>query len=199
MTKTKLADWSRARMELKMLPTSGNLIVWTWSVESQETSEKSKHSAALFHNSNQDVEMAMHGDNFVCLLDDDRLNTSILFSNPKTQQKTWRTLGFKDSNFNNLVSLNCGFRVGVDWTRQHLYVESDVKLEPLIIKPGCNTKTETMSTPWQKLKDKPMLDGRQNLILNKIDATVCRSVCLKLSYLAQDRLDFAETVRQLAN
>ena len=43
-----------------------------------------------------------------------------------------------------------------------------------------------------------MLDGRQSLILNKIDATRCRSACLKLSDLTQDRLDFAETVRQLA-
>ena len=43
-----------------------------------------------------------------------------------------------------------------------------------------------------------MLDGRLSLILNEIDATRCRSVCLKRSYLAQDRLDFADTVRQLA-
>ena len=43
-----------------------------------------------------------------------------------------------------------------------------------------------------------MLDGRQSLILNEIDATRCRSVCLKISYLAQDRLDLAEIVRQLA-
>ena len=32
------------------------------------------HSAASFHNSNQDVRMAVHGDDFVCLSDDDGLN-----------------------------------------------------------------------------------------------------------------------------
>ena len=32
-----------------------------------------KHSAALFHNPNQDVRMAVHGDVFVCLSDDDGL------------------------------------------------------------------------------------------------------------------------------
>ena len=31
------------------------------------------HSAALFHNPNQDVRMAVHGDDFVCLSDDDGL------------------------------------------------------------------------------------------------------------------------------
>ena len=42
-----------------------------------------------------------------------------------------------------------------------------------------------------------MLDGRQSLILKKIDATRCGSVCLKRPFLAQDRLDFAGRVRQL--
>ena len=34
---------------------------------------RGKHSAALFHNPNQGMRMAMHGDDFVCLSDDDRL------------------------------------------------------------------------------------------------------------------------------
>ena len=73
-----------------------------------------------------------------------------------------------------------------------------MKLEPhIIIESGRNTKTETMNTPWQKLQDKLVLDGRQSLIVNEIDATRCRSVSLKFSRLAQNRLDFAETVRQL--
>ena len=32
---------------------------------------RGKHSAALFHNPIQDVRMAVHGDDFVCLSDDD--------------------------------------------------------------------------------------------------------------------------------
>ena len=40
MTKTKLADGSIACMELKMLPTSGILVVRTASVESQEAFEE---------------------------------------------------------------------------------------------------------------------------------------------------------------
>ena len=34
---------------------------------------RGKRSAALFHNPNQDVRMAVHGDDFVCLSDDDGL------------------------------------------------------------------------------------------------------------------------------
>ena len=32
---------------------------------------RGNHSAALFHNPNEDVRMAVHGDDFVCLSDDD--------------------------------------------------------------------------------------------------------------------------------
>ena len=35
--------------------------------------QRGKHSAALFHNQNEDVRTAVHGDDFVCLSDDDGL------------------------------------------------------------------------------------------------------------------------------
>ena len=43
-----------------------------------------------------------------------------------------------------------------------------------------------------------MLDGRRSPILNRDDATRYRSACMKVSYLAQDRLDLAETAKHLA-
>ena len=64
MTKTKLADWSRACTEVKQLDYA-NLIC----VESGGF-RRGEHSAALFHSPNQDVRMAVHGDDFVCLSDD---------------------------------------------------------------------------------------------------------------------------------
>ena len=80
---------------------------------------RGKHRAALFHNTNQGVRMAMQGD-FEYLVDDDGLkhintqiewqwmattlcvcqtmmdsNTSTVFSNPNTQRKTWEHLDSK--------------------------------------------------------------------------------------------------------
>ena len=46
---------------------------------------RGKHSAALFHNPDQYVKMAMDGDNFQCLLDDDGLKDIDTLLNPKTQ------------------------------------------------------------------------------------------------------------------
>ena len=55
-----------------------------------------------------------------------------------------------------------------------------------------------MSTPREKLHDKLVLDGRRSPILKKDEATRYRSACMRLSYLAQDRLDLAETAKHLA-
>ena len=131
-------------------------------------------SAALFHNPNQDVRMAVHGDNFVCLSDE-------------------------DSDVKSLLLLNRVFRVGVDQTGQYLDIEPDLRHAPLIIsESGCNTDTKAVSTPREKLQDKLVLDGRRSPIRKKDEATRYKSSCVRLSYLAQDRLDLAETAKHLA-
>ena len=45
---------------------------------------RGKHSTALFHNPNQDVRMAMHGDKFECLLDDDGSKHIVNLLKPNT-------------------------------------------------------------------------------------------------------------------
>ena len=93
---------------------------------------RGKHSAALFHNPNEDVRMAVHGDDFVCLSDGDGLKhfDSLLIS--KYTAKDMGTLGFGDS--------------GTDQTGQYLDIEP--RHAPLIIsESGCNANTKTVSTP----------------------------------------------------
>ena len=55
-----------------------------------------------------------------------------------------------------------------------------------------------MSTPREKLKDKLVLDGRRSPILKEDESTRYRSACVRISYLAQHRLDLAETAKHLA-
>ena len=107
------------------------------------------------------------------------------------------TLGFEDSDVKSFPLLNGEFRVGVDQTGQ--YLDIDLRHAPLIIhESGCNTNTKAVSTPREKLQDKLMLDGRQSPVLKKDEATRYRSACMRLSYLAQDRLDLAEAAKHLA-
>ena len=70
MAKTKLTECSRARTELKTLPNNWQLDYVNLICGELGGFRRGKHSAALFHNPNQDVSMAVHGDDFVCLSDD---------------------------------------------------------------------------------------------------------------------------------
>ena len=86
-------------------------------MESWEDSEEGQ-CAALFRNSNEDVKMAMHGDDFVSS------ETSTNFSNPKDSAKSMGTLGFEDSDVKSLLLLNRVFRVGTDQTGQYLDINT---------------------------------------------------------------------------
>ena len=57
-----------------------------------------KHSAALFHKSNRDVRMAVHGDDCLCLSGDDGLQHIDSLFKSKYIAKDMGTLGFEDSD-----------------------------------------------------------------------------------------------------
>ena len=100
---------------------------------------RGKHSAALFHNSNEDVKMAVHGDDFVCLSDDDGLTHIDKRRKSKYTAKNMGTLVILESDVKSHLLLNRVFRVGPVQTGQHLNVEPDLRHAPLIInESGCN-------------------------------------------------------------
>ena len=73
-----------------MLLISGNLVVRTGSVESQEAFEEA-NTAQHCSTIHIKMRMAMQGDNFECLLDDDGLKHIDLFANLWTHdmENTW--------------------------------------------------------------------------------------------------------------
>ena len=85
---------------------------------------RGKHSAALFHNPVQDARMAVHGDHFVCLSDDDGLKHIDSLLKSKCTAKDMGTLGFEASDVKSLMLLNRVFRVGFDQTGQYLDIET---------------------------------------------------------------------------
>ena len=160
---------------------------------------RGKHSATLFHSSDEDVRMAVYGDDFVCLSDDDGLKHIDGLLKSKYTAKDMGTLGCEDSDVKSLLLLNRVLRVGTDQTGQYLCNEPDLRHAPHIIsESGCNTNTKTKSTPREKLQEKLVSEGRRSPILKKEDATRYRPARKRLSYLAQDRLDLAETAKHLA-
>ena len=122
----------------------------------------------------------------MCLSDDDGLEHIDGLLKSKYTAKDMGTLG------QSLLLLNRVSRFGVDQTGQYLDSELDLRHAPR------NTNTKAVSTPREKLQDKLVLDGRRSPILKKDEATRYRSAGIRLSYLAQDRLDLAETAKHLA-
>ena len=121
------------------------------------------------------------------------------FLKSKYIAKVMGRLGFEESHVKSLLLLNRVFRVGTDQTGQYLDIELDWRHAPLIINEyECNANTKRASTPREKLQDKVVSDVRKSPILQKEDATRYRSACMRLSYLAQDRLDLAETAKHVA-
>ena len=160
---------------------------------------RGKHSEALFHYPIQDVRMAVHGDDFVRLSDDDGLKHIDSLLKSKHTAKDMGPLAFEDSDVKSLLCLNRVFRVGVDQTGQYLDIEPDLRHAPLIIsESGCNANTEAVSTSREKSQDKLVLERRRSPILQKDETTRYRSARVRLSYLAQDRLDLAAAAKHLA-
>ena len=91
----------------------------------------------------------------LCLSDDDGLKHIDSLLKFEYTAKDMGTLGFEDSDVKRLLLLNRVFRVGADQTGQFLYIGPDLRHAPLIIsQSGCNTNTEAVSTPREKLHGK---------------------------------------------
>ena len=75
---------------------------------------RGNHSAALLLNPNQDVRMAVYGDDFVCLSDDDGLKHIDKLLKSKDTAKDMGTLRFEGSDVKSILLLNRAFQVGTD-------------------------------------------------------------------------------------
>ena len=113
---------------------------------------------ALFHTSDNDLRMAVHSDDFVCLSDDDGFKH---IDKSKYAAKDRRTPGFEESDVKSLLLLNRVMRVGTDQTEPSLDIEPDLRHAPLIINESrCNENTKTVNTPREKLPEKLQTVGR---------------------------------------
>ena len=63
---------------------------------------RAQHSAALFQNPNKDVRMAVYGDDFVCLSDDDGIKHIDKLLESKYTAKDMGTLGSEESDVKSL-------------------------------------------------------------------------------------------------
>ena len=114
-------------------------------MENWEDSEEAKHSAADFHNSNEDVRMAVHGDDFVCLSDDDGFKTHKLFKSKYTATDMG-TLEFEESDGKKSSIVCLGFETQASWLR------ADKSALPVLERPWLEK-----ITAHSRIREKPLL------------------------------------------
>ncbi|CAK0855964.1 unnamed protein product [Prorocentrum cordatum] len=161
--------------------------------------KRGKHNAALFFNPTADISMAVHGDDFVVLSDDDGLNHVDRLLASKYPSKLMGTVGFDDGDNDSLQLLNRIVRRGRDARGEYLEIEPDPRHAKMILaETGCAESTKAVNTPREKIKDATVLEGIKGKKLVASEVTRYRSVCMRLSYLAQDRLDLVESAKSAA-
>ncbi|CAK0895671.1 unnamed protein product, partial [Prorocentrum cordatum] len=161
--------------------------------------KRGKHNAALFFNPAGDIRMAVHGGDFVVLSDVDGLEHVDRLLSPKYPSKMMGTLGFDEGDYESLQLLNRIVRRGKDTRGEYIEIEPDPRHAKMILaETGCTEATKSVSTPREKLKDTTILEGIKGKKLIASETTRYRSVCMRLSYLAQDRLDLVESAKTSA-
>ena len=89
--------------------------------------QRGKHSAPLFHNSNEDVMMAVHGSESVCLSGGGGLKHFDKLLKSKYTAKDMGILGLEDSDVKSVLLWKPVFRVGTVQIGQFLDIELDLR------------------------------------------------------------------------
>ena len=160
---------------------------------------RGKHSAALFHNPNQDVRWQCTAMTLcVCQMTMDS-DTSTVFSYPNIRQKTWEHWDSKIQTWKafccwtvcselELIKLDSAWTLNLTWDTLH---SSSVNQDAIRTRKRWAHHEINYRTNWCWTEDgvrfwRKMMPARY------------RSGCMRLSYLAQDRLNLAETAKHLA-
>ena len=120
---------------------------------------RGKHSAALFHNANEDVRMALHGEDFVCLSDDDGLNQIDKRLESKYTGKRHGNTGIRRVSCEKSSVVKPCDR---SWDRSDWTVLGHrTRLETCTthLQSIWMAKTKTVRTPREKLQDNLVLDS----------------------------------------
>ena len=147
--------------------------------------ERGRHNAALFLNKLLDVRMAVHGDDFMVLGDDEGLEHADELLRSRYPTKNMGTLGFADTDDSKLQLLNRILKVGRDSRGEFIDLEPDPRHAQMIVADsGCNDHTKSVGTPREKIKDELVKEGLKTRKLVGEECTRYRSACMRLSYLA---------------
>ena len=153
-------------------------------------------SASVFYNEELDMRCLVHGDDFLCLGDDEAQATMEKLLAQKYDYKIVGGIGPDSSDGEEMCVLNRTLRFN-KYTGVLTY-EADQRHAELIVRELGLESAKPVSTPHDKKNLEQIMQDDKTPVLTGEDVTKYRSLTMRASYLSQDRSDICDTVKILA-
>ena len=143
-----------------------------------------------------DIRVLVHGDDFVVLADDDGHEFVKKALAERYAFKEVGGIGPDDGDGTEFVVLNRLVRF--DRKTGSVEYEADPRHVEIMIKQLGLENCKSCKTPNEKKKSADIARALESKLLDPVKSSMYRSLVMRGSYLAQDRMDIAETVKTLA-
>ena len=154
-----------------------------------------KSNPAVFFHAEEDCRTFVHGDDFCALGDLDAVDNLEKLLMSRYELKRVGTLGFEKDCVQELSFLNKVVRLVEDDGEVCFEVEADQRHAEIIVKEMGLESGKTADTPEVKDKDG---EAESSPLLAAADTRQYRSLTMRAAYLAADRADIGNTVKNLA-
>ena len=151
---------------------------------------------ALFINEEHDLRFLVHGDDFLCLGDEDAIRFLEDCLKTKFEYRIDGLLGPDDKDDSHMHVLNRV--VTFDKKTGEVCYEADPRHAQHIVRALGLEGCKPVSTPAEKQKMSDILSSEEMSELEREELTQFRSLTMRAAYLSADRADVAEAVKSLA-
>jgi len=151
---------------------------------------------ALFINEEHDLRFLVHGDDFLCLGDEDAIRFLEDCLKTKFEYRIDGLLGPDDKGDSHMHVLNRV--VTFDKKTGEVCYEADPRHAQHIVRALGLEGCKPVSTPAEKQKMSDILSSEEMSELEREELTQFRSLTMRAAYLSADRADIAEAVKSLA-
>jgi hypothetical protein len=155
---------------------------------------KGSASTAIFFHEDLDIRVLVHGDDFLTLADQEGLRHTEKVLAGRYDYKVVGSIGPDPSDKGEMCVLNRTIRY-VDGEVEY---EADLRHAELIVRELGLETAKSVSAPGTKKTQRDVAAAAASPKLGSADHSSYRSVTMRGSYLAQDRTDLCESVKNLA-
>jgi hypothetical protein len=155
-------------------------------------------SGATFDHKEWDLRVLVHGDDFLCLGDQQAIDDFEALLKTRYEFKKLANIGWQESDDKEVVFLNRVIALKIQGGEKKLVFEADVRHANMIVEQLGLSKANGVDVPTSKLSSEAQYAEFNSAVLSPEQAQLYRSLTMRAAYLAQDRPDIGEATKRLA-